>query len=161
MGQLPLSPQDDYAAWMMVADTMTYLSGDILTKVDRASMAVSLETRVPFLDNAVFDLAWRIPTSYKIRGENKWILRELLRRYLPSDLVDRPKMGFSVPLHDWLRGPLKPWAEGLLLSDSLHDYFDGEAVRALWVAHTQKGLDHASILWNILVFESWRDEHGL
>ncbi|MEE4174573.1 MAG: asparagine synthase (glutamine-hydrolyzing), partial [Xanthomonadales bacterium] len=131
---------------MMVADAMTYLPDDILCKVDRAAMAVSLETRVPYLDPDVVRCAWRLPLSMKLRnGTTKWALRQLLGRYLPAELMDQPKRGFAVPLDDWLRGPLRDWAEALLDPGTLagQGMLDPAAVRGLWDAHTTGRGDHA------------------
>jgi asparagine synthase (glutamine-hydrolysing) len=105
---------------MMVWDSLTYLLDDILQKVDRAAMGVRLETRVPFLDRRVAELAWCIPLHMKIRnGQGKWILRQVLYKYVPRELIDRPKAGFDIPLGDWLRGPLREWADNLLLDNAL------------------------------------------
>ena len=138
-------------------DIITYLPDDILVKVDRASMAVSLETRVPFLDHELVEFAMRLPLSYKSRnGEGKWLLRQLLYRYVPRELIDRPKRGFSVPIGDWLRGDLKEWAEALLAEDVLRggSFFDSKAVSSLWNEHL-RGHDVSSQLWPILMFQEW------
>ncbi|MDX9768274.1 MAG: asparagine synthase (glutamine-hydrolyzing), partial [Ectothiorhodospiraceae bacterium] len=124
--------------WMMAQDMRDYLPGDILTKVDRASMAVSLEVRAPLLDHRVVELAWRMPIDLLLRdGEGKWPLRQLLYRHVPRSLVDRPKMGFGVPIDGWLRGPLRDWAESLLAPDRLRreGHLDVTTVRAVWQAH--------------------------
>ena len=135
-GQEPKIILNDTEAWptfeefehqMMYLDAITYLPNDILVKVDRAAMGVSLETRVPFLDPRVTEFAWALPLNMKIRdGKGKWILHQLLSKYIPVDLLDRPKMGFSVPIEDWLRGPLKNWAEELLSEKRLNaeSYFN-------------------------------------
>ena len=128
---------------MMALDALTYLPDDILAKVDRASMANSLETRAPFLDVKVVEFASRIPISMKIRnGHGKWILRKVLERHVPPRLIDRPKMGFGIPLDDWLRGPLREWAEDLLNPASMaqEGYFDPRTVRQVWDAHLEAGL---------------------
>ncbi|MGH8597111.1 MAG: asparagine synthase (glutamine-hydrolyzing), partial [Gammaproteobacteria bacterium] len=145
---------------MMVLDALHYLPGDILTKVDRASMAVSLEARVPFLDTEVVALAWRMPHAWKVHnGTGKWILREVLARYVPRQLFERPKMGFGIPIDSWLRGPLRPWAENLLAEPRLRDagYFDAHAVRAVWQAHLAGDQNLQYLLWTILSFEAWRE----
>ena len=148
---------------MMVLDTLHYLPGDILTKVDRASMAVSLEARVPMLDTEVVELAWRMPQAWKVHGgTGKWILREVLARYVPRKLFERPKMGFGIPIDAWLRGPLRGWAEELLAESRLREagYFDPAAVRAVWRAHLAGGQNLQYLLWAILSFETWREHWG-
>ena len=147
-----------FAEQMMFYDLVQYLPDDILTKVDRASMAVSLEARVPLLDHEVVQLAWRFPLSWKIRGRSqKWILRQVLARHVPPDLFERPKTGFGVPVGQWLRGPLKNWATDLLDEQRLEadGLFEPEAVASTWRAH-QAGLgNHEHRLWAILMFQSW------
>jgi asparagine synthase (glutamine-hydrolysing) len=148
---------------MQFLDLVTYLPDDILTKVDRASMAVALEARVPLLDHRVVEFAWRLPRAAKIRGGmSKWLLRQVLYRHVPKTLVERPKMGFSVPLGDWLRGPLRPWAENLLAEPRLRQagFFDAARVRQVWDAHLRGRRNHEYMLWNVLMFESWRDRWG-
>jgi asparagine synthase (glutamine-hydrolysing) len=143
---------------MQLFDTATYLPDDILQKVDRASMAVSLEVRPPLLDHRVVEFAWRLPKHLRVRnGETKWLLRRVLDRYVPRELVERPKMGFGVPLADWLRGPLRDWAEDLLDPQRLGGGFlDVRAVRQLWADHVDGGRNWAYALWTILMFEAWR-----
>ena len=148
----------EYAERLMAVDMLSYLSDDILVKVDRAAMGSSLETRAPFLDHHVVEFVWRLPLSFRIRGaEGKWILRQVLLRYMPTRLVDRPKAGFSIPLVSWLRGPLRDWAEALLDERRLREegYFDPGAVRRTWGAFL-KAQDRAEkLLWNILAFQAW------
>jgi asparagine synthase (glutamine-hydrolysing) len=146
---------------MMYMDAMTYLPDDILVKIDRAAMANSLETRVPFLDHRVVELAWRLPMNMKIRdGKTKWLLRQVLYQYVPQDLIDRPKAGFGIPLGAWLRGPLKGWVESLLDERRLdkEGYFNVHHVRNLWQAHLLGLSNHQSMLWNILMFQVWLAE---
>lgn len=153
----------DPVARMMALDGMTYLPDDILVKVDRASMAVSLETRAPFLDRDVMEFAWSLPMSMKLRdGKGKWILRQLLDRYVPRELIERPKMGFAIPLDAWLRGPLRDWAETLLLESRLRDegYFDPVPIRAAWETHVRGEAAFGSRLWPVLMFQSWREQQG-
>lgn len=145
--------------WMLLMDTLHYMVDDVLVKVDRASMASSLEVRVPFLDPEVFHTAWRIPAEIKLRdGQGKWVLRQLLYRHVPRELIERPKMGFAVPLDAWLRGPLREWAEDLLSTASLADLprLDGSQVRKLWQAHLKGQGHHAQQLWTVLQLLAWQ-----
>jgi asparagine synthase (glutamine-hydrolysing) len=151
-------PLAELAQQMMLLDAVTYLPDDILVKVDRAAMAVSLETRVPMLDHRVFQFAWRLPLHMKVcAGTGKWLLRRLLHRYVPARLVERPKMGFGVPLHQWLRHELREWGENLLEEARLsrEAYFDARLVRNLWREHLDGRRNWQFQLWNILMFEAW------
>ena len=143
---------------MMYRDSITYLPDDILCKVDRAAMATSLETRIPFLDHRVAELAWRLPLNMKIRnGQGKWILRQVLYKYVPKELIDRPKAGFAIPVGQWLRGPLKDWAEALLDEKrlELEGYFHPKPVRDKWLQHLTGRFDNTPSLWAVLMFQSW------
>jgi asparagine synthase (glutamine-hydrolysing) len=151
---------DGFAEKMMYLDMISYLPDDILVKVDRASMAVSLEARGPLLDYRVAELAWRIPLSMKIRdGQGKWLLRRLLYRYVPRELVERPKAGFAVPIGAWIRGPLRDWAEELLRPERLAagGLLDPAPVRNLWRHHIQGVHDWGRHLWPVLIFQAWRE----
>jgi asparagine synthase (glutamine-hydrolysing) len=151
----------DFASWMMRQDTMTYLPDDILAKVDRAAMAVSLETRVPFLDHRIVEFASALPMSLKIRnGSTKWILRQLLYRYVPREMIERPKMGFGIPLHEWLRGPLREWADALLDPQRLasEGYFVPGMIQAVWKKHLQGQGNYQHQLWPVLMFQAWLDQ---
>ena len=137
----------------MLLDALSYMPDDILVKVDRAAMAFSLETRAPLLDHRVFEFAWRVPYDMKVRnGIGKQPLRELLHRYVPRGLIDRPKRGFAVPLAAWLRGPLRPWAEELIGPYALHQQrlFDPEPIARLWHQHVHLIANHSGQLWTIL-----------
>ncbi len=147
---------------MMLADSHTYLPGDILTKVDRASMANSLEVRVPLLDHRLMEAAWRLPIESKVKGgKGKLVLRDILSTYIPNHLFERPKMGFGVPLAAWLRGPLREWANDLLSADLLRRQavFDEKSVSVMWQKHHEDKGDYHFVLWPILMFQAWYQQH--
>jgi asparagine synthase (glutamine-hydrolysing) len=148
---------------MRYLDMCTYLPDDILTKVDRASMAVALEVRVPFLDHRLVEWIWRLPSSQNARAQRpKHLLRRVLARYVPDRLVERPKMGFGVPLADWMRGPLREWAADLMDESGLSadGIFDVEAIRSLWTEFLS-GNDRAFyFIWNVLMFQAWHRRWG-
>src|SRR3954454_23724984 len=152
-----MPPFSNFVEQMMYLDSMTYLPDDILVKLDRATMGVSLEGRVPLLDHNLIQFAWSLPLGMKVREKTgKWILREVLNKYVPRHLVERPKMGFGIPLGDWLRGPLRDWAEALLDERRLRDegFFHPQEIRKAWNEQLGGQLNSGR-LWTILMFQSW------
>ncbi|GAA5179324.1 asparagine synthase (glutamine-hydrolyzing) [Niveibacterium umoris] len=148
--------------FMQAHDTLAYLPNDILVKVDRAAMAVSLETRAPFLDRRVLEFAWTVPESLKVReGNGKWLMRELLARHVPRSLFERPKQGFGVPLGPWLRGPLREWAESLLTPTALAEsgLFDPAPIRRKWNEHLSGQAQWHYYLWDVLMFQQWHQRY--
>ena len=156
--------KNDFLARMMIYDTLNYLPNDILTKVDRASMSTSLETRAPFLDHRVIETAWKLKSQFKINSSRinfsgKWILKRILSNYLPLNLVERPKRGFGIPLAKWMRGPLKDWINDLLSKEMIErdGYLNSENVYKLWEEHLSENIDNSSKLWPIIMWQSWHD----
>ncbi len=148
----------NYVERMMYLDVMTYLPGDILCKVDRASMAVGLESRVPYLDNDLVELAWSVPNDVRMhQGVSKWPLRQILKRYLPEVAFERPKLGFGIPIGEWMRGPMKDWVEDMLSEDRLRadGFFQPEVVRREWEQHLSGRFNRQYSLWSVLMFQSW------
>jgi asparagine synthase (glutamine-hydrolysing) len=148
----------DIVSPLMYKDSISYLPDDILVKVDRAAMFTGLETRVPFLDHRVVSFSWKLPLKMKIRGnQSKWILRQILYKYVPQEILDRPKSGFEIPIDDWLRGPLRDWAENLLDRSRIENdnIFFADPIRKAWEEHLSKKYNYGAKLWSILMFQSW------
>jgi len=153
----------DFYPQMMAVDAADYLPDDILVKVDRATMGVSLESRIPLLDPRVIEFAWTLPHSFKVRGgQSKRIVRNLLHRYVPAELVERPKSGFAVPIGEWIRGPLRDWAEHLLDAKRIEEegFLESELIRRRWREHLTGRVDHSSALWCVLMFEAWLEQES-
>jgi asparagine synthase (glutamine-hydrolysing) len=164
--ETPFDHSDDFSSrfaedsrnGMMFIDQQAYLPDGILAKVDRAGMGVSLESRIPLLDHHIVEFAWRLPNAIKThKGEAKWPLRDILYQHVPQKLVDRPKMGFGVPIDHWLRGPIKEWAEALLDEKRLRDegYFNPQLIRQMWHEHCSNKADWQYTLWYVLIFQQW------
>jgi len=160
---LPECLSSDPIARMMAWDSLSYLPDDILVKVDRAAMAVGLETRAPFLDHRVAQVAWRLPMAMKIRGKtSKWALRQILYQHVPRELIERPKAGFAMPIGQWLRAPLRSWASELLHPDRLsrEGYLRPEPITRLWHQHLSGRYDHTTKLWSVLMWQAWLEAWG-
>jgi asparagine synthase (glutamine-hydrolysing) len=145
---------------MMLADQMTYLPDDLLAKMDRASMAVGLEVRAPLLDHRIVELSWRLPSALKLRGRiGKWILRQILYRHVPRHLIDRPKMGFSVPIDRWLRGPLRNWAGELLSPAAIPTgLLEAEPIERAWLDLQAGRRQTGAALWAVIMFQAWKEQ---
>jgi len=162
-----VDPQDwpalpDLTHWLMYMDLVTYLPDDILTKVDRASMGVSLESRVPYLDDhRVVEFAWQLPLSMNVHnGKSKWLLHRMLYRSIPAELFERPKMGFNIPIDRWLRSDLRDWAESLLGEQRLREegFFEPRIIRERWDEHLKGKYNWQDQLWDILMFQAWLEQ---
>jgi len=162
--QLPTQGLNQSQLSMMYKDSISYLTDDILCKVDRAAMSVSLETRIPFLDHRVAETAWSMSAEQKIEGNlGKIVLRDVLYKYVPKELIDRPKSGFGIPIGEWLKGPLRDWAEGLLNEKRLESegYFYSAPIQRVWNEHLSGRCDHTPKLWSVLMFQAWLENRDL
>jgi len=161
--ELPHLAIPNFTLRMMHLDTIGYLPNDILVKLDRATMGVSLEGRVPLLDHRVVEFAWRLPIEFKRNGKAKTILRKVLYRHVPPHLIERPKQGFGIPIGRWLRGPLRDWSEHLLNERRLHSagYLHPRPIRKAWSQHLAGAKDCTNRVWNVLMFQAWLEQvHG-
>lgn len=157
----PVKGDMEFSRRMMYLDSLSYLPYDILCKVDRAAMFSSLETRVPFLDPRIVEFAWSLPGQYLIRGgQGKWLLRQVLYKHVPRKLIDRPKMGFGVPIDSWLRGPLRDWAEDLLDEEKIRQqgYLNPKPIRQAWQEHLSGHRNWQYHIWDVLMFQAWREK---
>ena len=151
----------DYESWMMCVDAQTYLPDEILTKLDRAAMSVSLESRLPMLDHRVVELACELPMTMKIRGgTRKWVLKELLAKYVPRSLTDRPKRGFAIPLSEWMRGEMREWIEAQICRNKINreGFLNSDAVENRWRRHLSGNTDESALIWHVVVFEAWLEQ---
>ncbi len=163
-GKTPQLTGNDIISRMMALDTMSYLPDDILVKVDRATMGVSLEGRMPFLDHRVVEFAWSLPNNLKLnKGVSKWVLRQVLYRHVPKTMIERPKMGFGIPIDKWLRGPLREWAESLINFKRIDQegYFNATELQIKWKEHLSGKRNWSAHLWNVLMFQAWIEENNL
>ena len=147
---------------MMYLDQQTYLTDDILCKVDRAAMSNSLETRAPFLDHRIAEFSWQIPNEFKIKNnQTKFLLRETLRDYIPVSMIERPKTGFGIPIGEWLKGPLFEWGESLITKEKISDkgYLNYDEVNKCWQEHQSGQFNWSSRLWTILMFQAWIEKY--
>ena len=161
-----MNQSENFLDSVMFQDQVGYLPDDILTKVDRAAMAVSLETRIPFLDHDIVELAWQIPQNFKIRdGCTKWVLRQILNKYVPAECFNRPKQGFTLPLEIWLRGPLRDWSEQLLDPKLIEEqgFLNVKVVRQKWDEHLSGRRNWHQWIWNVLMWQAWlgKNSRGL
>jgi asparagine synthase (glutamine-hydrolysing) len=160
--QFEVLDTDNFTHQMMYMDMQTFLTDDILTKVDRSSMSVGLEARVPFLDHRLIEFAWKVPLDMKIKNnQGKWLLRQVLYKYVPMEMIERPKMGFGIPIDSWLRGPLRAWADELLNKERIEaeGIFEYELIHKKWREHLNGKRNWAYHIWDILMFQCWYDKH--
>ena len=156
--KINLDKREEHSEWIMGCDTISYLPGNILTKVDRCSMSVSLESRVPFLDPEIVDFAWRIPLRHKINnGQGKFILRQLLDKYLPNGLIEKQKKGFGLPIDSLLKNELKDWSLSLLCKDAIEQtgFLNSDVIANLVDEYFKRSTERSHQIWNLLMFQNW------